>query len=211
MLLQQLIDGQSLSRTQAAKLMQGWLSEAVPPELSGAILTALNFRGISADELTGMAEVLQSQCSPLSTQKSALSTVIDTCGTGGDGSSTFNISTAVAFVAAASGVPVAKHGNRSASSLTGSADVLEALGVNLSASSDKVQAALQEVGITFLFAPGSHPALKAVAQLRRTLRVRTVFNLLGPFSKSFASHWAGGGVIYSQTFGDCCSSIKQFG
>jgi anthranilate phosphoribosyltransferase len=180
-LLQQLIDGQSLSRTQSAELMQGWLTEAVPPELSGAILTALNFKGISADELTGMAEVLQSQCSPLSTHHySALSTVIDTCGTGGDGSSTFNISTAVAFVAAASGVPVAKHGNRSASSLTGSADVLEALGVNLNASSEKVQAALQEVGITFLFAPGWHPALKAVAQLRRTLKVRTIFNLLGP-------------------------------
>lgn len=179
-LLQQLIDGQSLSRTQSAELMQGWLSEAVPPELSGAILTALNFRGISTDELTGMAEVLQSQCSPLSPQKSTFSTVIDTCGTGGDGSSTFNISTAVAFVAAASGVPVAKHGNRSASSLTGSADVLEALGVNLSASSEKVQAALQEVGITFLFAAGWHPALKAVAQLRRTLKVRTIFNLLGP-------------------------------
>ncbi|MEH2248752.1 anthranilate phosphoribosyltransferase [Nostoc sp.] len=187
-LLQQLIDGQSLSRTQAAELMQGWLSEVVPPELSGAILTALNFRGISADELTGMAEVLQSQCSPLSTQHelnhsyplTPLSTVIDTCGTGGDGSSTFNISTAVAFVAAAYGIPVAKHGNRSASSLTGSADVLEALGVNLSASSEKVQAALQEVGITFLFAPGWHPALKAVAELRRTLKVRTVFNLLGP-------------------------------
>ncbi len=187
-LLQQLIDGQSLSRTQSAELMQGWLSEAVPPELSGAILTALNFRGISADELTGMAEVLQSQCSPLSTHHglnaplplTSLSTVIDTCGTGGDGSSTFNISTAVAFVAAAYGIPVAKHGNRSASSLTGSADVLEALGVNLSASSEKVQAALQEVGITFLFAPGWHPALKAVASLRRTLKVRTIFNLLGP-------------------------------
>ncbi|MEH2167722.1 MAG: anthranilate phosphoribosyltransferase [Nostoc sp.] len=188
-LLQQLIDGQSLSRTQAAELMQGWLSEAVPPELSGAILTALNFRGISADELTGMAEVLQSQ-SKLGTGDWGLGTgqestqspipLIDTCGTGGDGSSTFNISTAVAFVAAASGVPVAKHGNRSASSLTGSADVLEALGVNLSASSEKVEAALQEVGITFLFAPGWHPALKAVASLRRTLKVRTIFNLLGP-------------------------------
>ncbi len=188
-LLQQLIDGQSLSRTQAAELMQGWLSEAVPPELSGAILTALNFRGISADELTGMAEVLQSQ-SKLGTGDWGLGTgqestqspipLIDTCGTGGDGSSTFNISTAVAFVAAASGIPVAKHGNRSASSLTGSADVLEALGVNLSASSEKVQAALQQVGITFLFAPGWHPALKAVAPLRRTLKVRTIFNLLGP-------------------------------
>ncbi|OUL35546.1 anthranilate phosphoribosyltransferase [Nostoc sp. T09] len=180
LLLQQLINGESLSRTQAAELMQGWLSESVPPELSGAILTALNFRGVSADELTGMAEVLQSQSSFLRTQNSALPSLIDTCGTGGDGSSTFNISTAVAFVAAAYGVPVAKHGNRSASSLTGSADVLEALGVNLSAPSEKVQAAVKEVGITFLFAPGWHPALKAVATLRRTLKVRTVFNLLGP-------------------------------
>jgi anthranilate phosphoribosyltransferase len=188
-LLQQLIDGQSLSQTQAAKLMQGWLNEAIPPELSGAILTALNFRGVSAEELTGMAEVLQSQSKLGTGQESTRSPIlnsqspiplIDTCGTGGDGSSTFNISTAVAFVAAASGVSVAKHGNRSASSLTGSADVLESLGVNLSASSEKVQAALQEVGITFLFAPGWHPALKAVAQLRRTLKVRTVFNLLGP-------------------------------
>jgi anthranilate phosphoribosyltransferase len=188
LILQQLIDGQSLSRAQAAELMQGWLTEAVPPELSGAILTALNFKGVSAEELTGMAEVLQSQSKMgngdwvLGTGKTSptLSTIIDTCGTGGDGSSTFNISTAVAFVAAAYGVPVAKHGNRSASSLTGSADVLEALGVNLAADSEKVQAALPEVGITFLFAPGWHPALKAVAQLRRTLRIRTVFNLLGP-------------------------------
>ncbi len=188
-LLQQLIDGQSLSRTQAAELMQGWLTEAVPPELSGAILTALNFKGVSADELTGMAEVLQSQSRLATGEESTQSPIpnpqspiplIDTCGTGGDGSSTFNISTAVAFVAATYGIPVAKHGNRSASSLTGSADVLESLGVNLSASSEKVQAALQEVGITFLFAPGWHPALKAVASLRRTLKVRTVFNLLGP-------------------------------
>jgi anthranilate phosphoribosyltransferase len=185
-LLQRLIDGQSLTRPQAAELMQGWLSEAVPSELSGAILTALNFKGVSAEELTGMAEVLQSQSlgsgensTPLPTPQSQFP-IIDTCGTGGDGSSTFNISTAVAFVVAAYGVPVAKHGNRSASSLTGSADVLEALGVNLSAPSEKVQAALQEVGITFLFAPGWHPALKAVAQLRRNLRIRTVFNLLGP-------------------------------
>ncbi|MDF2387045.1 anthranilate phosphoribosyltransferase [Nostoc ellipsosporum NOK] len=182
-LLQQLIDGESLSRAQAAELMQGWLTEAVPPELSGAILTALNFKGVSADELTGMAVVLQSQSKLGTGEYNSTQSpipVIDTCGTGGDGSSTFNISTAVAFVAAAYGVPVAKHGNRSASSLTGSADVLEALGVNLTAPSEKVQAALQEVGITFLFAPGWHPALKAVASLRRTLRVRTVFNLLGP-------------------------------
>ncbi|WP_413175075.1 anthranilate phosphoribosyltransferase [Anabaena azotica] len=178
-LLQQLLDRQSLSRTQAAELMQGWINEAVPPELSGAILMALNFKGVSAQELTGMAEVLKS-LSIQTTQAQSQIPLVDTCGTGGDGASTFNISTAVAFVTAAAGVLVAKHGSRSASSLTGSADVLEALGVNLNAASDKVQAAVQEVGITFLFAPGWHPALKAVAPLRRNLKVRTVFNLLGP-------------------------------
>ena len=180
-LLQQLLDKQSLSCEQASQLMQGWLNEEIPLVLSGAILAALQAKGISADELAGMAQVLQSQSSSLSTPHSPLPTpLIDTCGTGGDGASTFNISTAVAFVAAAAGVPVAKHGNRSASSKVGSADVLEALGINLNAASEKVQAAVQEVGITFLFAPCWHPALKAVASLRKTLKVRTVFNLLGP-------------------------------
>lgn len=181
-LLKQLLEGQSLSRTQAAELMQGWIKEAIPPELSGAILMALNFKGVCAEELTGMAEVLKS-LSSVTINKSDYTQflpLIDTCGTGGDGASTFNISTAVAFVVAAAGVRVAKHGSRSASSLTGSADVLEALGVNLTATSEKVQAAVEEVGITFLFAPGWHPALKAVAPLRRNLKVRTVFNLLGP-------------------------------
>ena len=181
-LLKQLLEGQSLSRTQATELMQGWIKEAIPPELSGAILMALNFKGVCAEELTGMAEVLKS-LSSVAINKSDYSQflpLIDTCGTGGDGASTFNISTAVAFVVAAAGVRVAKHGSRSASSLTGSADVLEALGVNLTATSEKVQAAVEEVGITFLFAPGWHPALKAVAPLRRNLKVRTVFNLLGP-------------------------------
>ncbi len=186
-LLQQLLDRQSLSRAQAADLMQGWLAEAIPPVLSGAILAAIQAKGISAQELVGMAQVLHSQSLAGESEsvfdpKSSISNLklIDTCGTGGDGASTFNISTAVAFVAAAGKVRVAKHGNRSASSKVGSADVLEALGVNLNADPAKVRAAVDEVGITFLFAPGWHPALKAVASLRRTLKVRTVFNLLGP-------------------------------
>lgn len=177
-LLKQLLEHQSLSRTQAAELMHGWINETVPPELSGAILMALNFKGISAEELTGMAEVLKSLSHQVQTHN--IYPLVDTCGTGGDGASTFNISTAVAFVVAAAGIPVAKHGSRSASSLTGSADVLEALGVNLAATPEKVQAAVKEVGITFLFAQGWHPALKAVAPLRRNLKVRTIFNLLGP-------------------------------
>lgn len=180
-LLQQLLDRQSLSPDQAAHLMQGWLAEAVPLELSGAILVAIQMKGVAAAELTGMAQVLHEQSFSLPPSHSPLPTpLIDTCGTGGDGAGTFNISTAVAFVAAAAGVPVAKHGNRSASSRVGSADVLEALGIRLDAPAEKIQAAIQEVGITFLFAPGWHPALKSVATLRRSLGVRTIFNLLGP-------------------------------
>jgi anthranilate phosphoribosyltransferase len=178
-LLQQLLDRQSLSQAQASQLMAGWLQEAIAPVLSGAILAAIQAKGVSAAELAGMAEVLKQQ----SLQQATINhntPVIDTCGTGGDGASTFNISTAVAFVAAAAGVKVAKHGNRSASSKVGSADVLEYLGVNLTAPSEKIRAALDEVGITFLFAPGWHPALKAVASLRKTLKIRTAFNLLGP-------------------------------
>ncbi|MCC5624512.1 anthranilate phosphoribosyltransferase [Nostoc sp. CHAB 5715] len=182
-LLQQLFARQSLTVSQAADLMQGWLTDAIPDVLSGAILAAIQAKGVSAEELVGMASVLQSQSPPLVQTRliaSLPTPLIDTCGTGGDGASTFNISTAVAFVAAAAGVKVAKHGNRSASSKTGSADVLEALGINLNATPEKVQAAVDEVGITFLFAPGWHPALKAIATLRKTLKVRTVFNLLGP-------------------------------
>jgi anthranilate phosphoribosyltransferase len=178
-LLQQLLDRQSLSQTQASQLMQGWLQEEIPAVLSGAILAAIQAKGVSATELAGMAQVLKSQ----SLQQQEIKytePVIDTCGTGGDCASTFNISTAVAFVAAAAGVKVAKHGNRSASSKVGSADVLEYLGVNLTAPSEQVQAAVQAVGITFLFARGWHPAMKSVAPLRQTLRIGTVFNLLGP-------------------------------
>lgn len=178
-LLQQLLDQQSLSQQQSARLMRGWLQQDIPPVLSGAILAALQAKGVSAEELAGMAQVLQEQ-SLQQSDVSHLETVIDTCGTGGDGASTFNISTAVAFVVAAAGVKVAKHGNRSASSKVGSADVLEALGIHLNASMEKTQAALNEVGITFLFAPGWHPAMKSIAPLRKTLQVRTVFNLLGP-------------------------------
>lgn len=178
-LLQQLLDGQSLTQAQASQLMEGWLRSQIPEVLSGAILAAIQAKGVSAEELAGMARVLKAQ----SLQQQGLQydyPVIDTCGTGGDGASTFNISTAVAFVAAAAGVKVAKHGNRSASSKVGSADVLEYLGVNLSAPPEKVKAAMEEVEITFLFARGWHPAMKSVAPLRTTLKVRTVFNLLGP-------------------------------
>ena len=178
-ILKDLSEGRSLSQDQSCALMQGWLAESVPPLLSGAILMALNAKGFSGAELAGMAQVLKS----LSAGQAAiahLAPVVDTCGTGGDGADTFNISTAVAFIVAATGLKVAKHGGRSSSSRVGSADVLEGLGLNFGADPAKIRSAVDEVGVTFLFAPGWHPAMKSVAPMRKALGIRTVFNLLGP-------------------------------
>ncbi len=177
-LLEQLLVGRSLSGEQATALMEGWLAESIEPVLTGALLAALRAKGPSGEELAAMAAVLRRAC-PLPGERPALP-LVDTCGTGGDGADTFNISTAVAFTAAACGAAVAKHGNRSASGRVGSADVLEALGLNLQADPAQVVGALPGSGVTFLFAPGWHPALVGLAPLRRSLGVRTVFNLLGP-------------------------------
>ena len=209
-LLQQLLDKQSLTQSQASQLMQGWLNEEIAPVLSGAILAAIQAKGVSAEELAGMAQVLQAQ----SLQQQTIQhnqPVVDTCGTGGDGASTFNISTAVAFVTAAAGVRVAKHGNRSASSKVGSADVLESLGLNLSAPYEQVKAALGEVGITFLFAPGWHPAMKSVAPVRRTLKVRTVFNLLGPLVNPLRPTGQIIGVFAPQFLVNIAQALNQLG
>jgi anthranilate phosphoribosyltransferase len=173
-ILKQLLEGESLTEELARQLMRGWLAGEIPPALSGAILAAIQAKGVAATELAGMAATI------LPNEGIVRRETIDTCGTGGDGASTFNISTAVAFVAAAAGVKVTKHGSRSVSSRVGSADVLEALGVNLGVDRDTAIAAVDRVGITFLFAPGWHPAMKAVAPIRQELKIRTIFNLIGP-------------------------------
>ena len=157
---------------------RAWLAEELSPVQTGAFLAGLRAKGMVADELAAMASVLRGAC-PLPCDRPELS-MVDTCGTGGDGADTFNISTAVAFTAAALGVNVAKHGNRSASGKVGSADVLEGLGLNLKAPLISVVDAISTTGVTFLFAPAWHPALVNLAPLRRSLGVRTVFNLLGP-------------------------------
>lgn len=211
-LLQQLIDKQSLSVEQAESLMQGWLSESIDPIMSGAILAALQSKGFSADELAGMARVLQGQSlGGMEVDDTLPSPRIDTCGTGGDGASTFNISTAVSFVAAAAGIPVVKHGNRSASSKVGSADVLEGLGVDLSAPPEKARAAVKAVGVTFLFARGWHPAMKAVAPIRGTLKVRTVFNLLGPLVNPLRPTGQVIGVFDPTVIGTMAEALNQLG
>ena len=177
-LLELLLCGESLSAAQATDLMQAWLSESLTPAQTGAFLAGLRAKGMEAEELAAMAMVLREAC-PLPCARPDRF-LVDTCGTGGDGADTFNISTAVAFTATACGVDVAKHGNRSASGKVGSADVLEGLGLNLKAPLQSVVDAIPAAGVTFLFAPAWHPALVNLAPLRRSLGVRTVFNLLGP-------------------------------
>jgi anthranilate phosphoribosyltransferase len=183
--LKQILADVPLDRAQANQVMTGWLEGQIPPELSGAILVAWQYRRIRPVELAGLVEVLIAQAVNSDAPSPAYPVLLDTCGTGGDGASTFNISTAVALVVSAAGVPVAKHGNRAVSSRSGSADVLEALGINLGADSTKIRSALEQVGITFLFAPHWHPAMKAIAPLRKSLGIRTVFNLLGPLVNPF--------------------------
>ena len=182
-ILESLLSSNDLTDEQSNFLMNSWLENKIEPVQTGAFLAAFRSKGVSGDELSAMAKILQNA----SITPSALPSfdLVDTCGTGGDGANTFNISTAVAFVAAALGVKIAKHGNRSASGKVGSADVLENLGLPLKVSSEKVVEALKNLGITFLFAPSWHPSLVNLAPLRKSLGVRTIFNLLGPLVNPF--------------------------
>ncbi|MBN2309911.1 MAG: anthranilate phosphoribosyltransferase [Candidatus Hydrogenedentes bacterium] len=177
--LDTLVQGNDLSRDEAADAMHDLMSGEVSPALIGAFLAAMRMKGETIDEITGFAQTMRAMATPVRTMRSPL---VDTCGTGGDHSGTFNISTTAAFVVAGAGVAVAKHGNRSASSQCGSADVLEALGVNIDATPEQVGRCIDDVGIGFLFARTLHGAMKHVAGTRRELRLRTVFNVLGPLT-----------------------------
>jgi len=176
-ILESLLSANDLTEEQSNYLMNSWLENKIEPVQTGAFLAAFRAKGVSGDELSAMAKILQDASITPSDIPSY--DLVDTCGTGGDGANTFNISTAVAFVSAALGVKIAKHGNRSASGKVGSADVLENLGLPLNVSSEKIVEALKNLGITFLFAPSWHPSLVNLAPLRKSLGVRTIFNLLG--------------------------------
>jgi anthranilate phosphoribosyltransferase len=177
--LNQLIHGRSLSRKQAHRLMTQVMSGQVPSSQLAGILVALRTKGETVDEITGFAEAMRESSVSVAPRRSDL---VDTCGTGGDGSGSFNISTTTALVAAAMGCGVAKHGNRAVSSACGSADVLEALGVNIALDAQQVSHLVDEIGLGFLFAPELHPAMKHAMPARRELGVRTVFNILGPLT-----------------------------
>lgn len=174
-----LANRQSLSTEEAYATMDEIMSGAATDAHISAFLMGLRLKGETVEEIAGCARAMKAKAISI---KSRHPVIIDTCGTGGDASGTFNISTAAAIIASAAGAVVAKHGNRAVSSKSGSADVLKALGVNIDLSIDRVGAVLDEVGITFLFAPLMHGAMKFAAPVRRDLGIRTIFNILGPLT-----------------------------
>lgn len=177
--INQLLEGESLSAEQAEEVMDEIMTGSATPAQIAGFLVALRVKGETVDEITGCARAMRRaavQVRPTRTD------IVDTCGTGGDRAGTFNISTTTAFVVAGAGLGVAKHGNRSVSSQSGSADVLEAMGVNLEMTPEQVAQTIDEIGIGFLFAPKFHPAMRYAIGPRRELGVRTVFNILGPLT-----------------------------
>jgi anthranilate phosphoribosyltransferase len=185
-----LVDRRDLSRIEAAAAMEAIMTGAATNAQIAAFLTALRMKGETVEELIGFAQVMRQKVVRIRTRADEVAALtgtdremlIDTCGTGGDATGTFNVSTATAFVVAGAGLKVAKHGNRSVSSLCGSADVVEALGINLELTPQKVGRCVDEVGIGFLYAPLLHTAMKHVMPARREMGVRTVFNMLGPLT-----------------------------
>ena len=176
--IEELVAGRSLSMDQASAVMDEIMEGQATQAQLAAFLTALRLKGETPEEIAGMATVMRGKALRVEVEGA----VVDTCGTGGDGSGTFNISTAAAFVAAGAGLKVAKHGNRAASGTCGSADVLEALGVKIELGPEAVKQCIDEVGIGFMYAPTFHPAMKYAAPVRRELGIRTVFNILGPLT-----------------------------
>ncbi|WP_219836543.1 anthranilate phosphoribosyltransferase [Paenibacillus sp. R14(2021)] len=177
--LNQIIGGTDLSREEARSVMEIIMSGEASGAQIGSVVTALRMKGETRDEITGFAEAMRACSNHVSTERNGL---LDTCGTGGSGIHKFNISTASAIIAAAAGVRVAKHGNRAMSGKSGSADTLEALGVNITLTADQAARCLDAIGICFMFAQLYHPSLKHAAGPRREIGIRTIFNMLGPLT-----------------------------
>ncbi len=200
-------DGQILSRAEITTAMQQMLNGDALPVQIATLLTALKMRGETPAEIAAAAEAMRAEA----TRISGPSDCLDTCGTGGDGAQTYNISTAVAFVLAGCGVPVAKHGNKAVSSQSGSSDVLAELGVNLMAPMDTVKGCLDEIGIAFLFAQRHHPAVRHVAPVRTDMGVRTIFNLLGPLTNPARARYQLLGVYDHSLTGPVAEVLRKLG
>lgn len=207
--LNHVINGQDLSFDAMQNLMhQVMAGELTPVQIAG-ILVALRIKGETVDEIAAAASVMRELSAKVSIQDATH--LIDTCGTGGDGIQTFNVSTVSAFVAAAAGAKVAKHGGRSVSSTCGSADVLEVLGVNVNQTPEQVANCVNDIGLGFMFAPNHHSAMKHSAPVRRELGVRTLFNLLGPLTNPANAKRQVMGVFSAALTGKLAHVLKQLG
>ncbi|AEF94537.1 Anthranilate phosphoribosyltransferase [Desulfotomaculum nigrificans CO-1-SRB] len=194
--IKMVVSGHHLSEAEAQETMNEIMEGQATPAQIAAFLTALHLKGETAEEITGFTRTMRAKASRVITRRTGL---VDTCGTGGDGANTFNISTACALVLAGAGIPVAKHGNRSVSSKCGSADVLEALGVAVNLTPEEAGLCLDQVGIAFLFAPLLHGAMKYAAGPRKEIGIRTVFNILGPLTNPAGAQ--------SQVLGVYCADL----
>jgi anthranilate phosphoribosyltransferase len=206
--LQTVLNQQDLTLTQMREVMHRIMSGEATDAQMGGFLIALRCKGESIDEITAAAQVMRELATPVVVTGEH---IIDTCGTGGDGANTFNISTTAAFVVAAAGAQVAKHGNRSVSSKSGSADVLEAAGVNLNLSPEQVAQCVNQIGVGFLFAPKHHGAMKHTSHVRKEMGVRTLFNLLGPLSNPAAAPHQLIGVFDKQWLESLAQVLKNLG
>ncbi|QWV99200.1 anthranilate phosphoribosyltransferase [Geomonas nitrogeniifigens] len=216
------VERENLSEAEMIEVMDQIMSGGATPAQIAAFITALRMKGETVDEITGAARVMRDRALPIRVGKSVLGidrddinldreTILDTCGTGGSGTNSFNISTTVAFIVSACGVKVAKHGNRAVSSSCGSADVLEALGVNLDVTPETVERCISEIGIGFLFAPALHGAMKHAIGPRREIGVRTIFNILGPLTNPAGADCQVLGVYREELVEKLAQVLKKLG
>lgn len=207
--IQKLVEGTNLTHAEAQSIIREIMTGEATNAQIAAFLTALRMKGETVDEVTALAEIMREQCRRIS--PSITGRLLDTCGTGGDRIKTFNISTAAAFVVAGAGVAIAKHGNRSVTSRSGSADVLERLGLNLNVEPENVAATIEQVGIGFMFAPVFHPAMKYAVAPRKEVGIRTIFNLLGPLTNPASANAQLLGVYDPRLTAPLAQSLKNLG
>lgn len=207
--LEKVLNGSDLGHAEMLAMMQQIMGGELTPVQIAALLIALRMKGETVDEIAAAATVMRSLSTKVDIRDSTY--LVDTCGTGGDGIQTFNVSTVSAFVAAAAGAKVAKHGGRSVSSTCGSADVLEALGVNVNLTPEQVAKCVDDIGIGFMFAPNHHSAMKYAAPVRRELGVRTMFNLLGPLTNPASAKRQVMGVFDKDLTGKLAQVLQKLG
>jgi anthranilate phosphoribosyltransferase len=207
--IQKLIEGCSLTGDESGEIMREVMSGKATNSQTAAFLTALRMKGEAVEELIAFVSIMREYCSQI--HPTVRSRLVDTCGTGGDKIKTFNVSTAAAFVIAGAGVVVAKHGNRAVTSKSGSADVLEKLGLNLQLEPYAIEGIIEKVGIGFMFAPAFHPAMKYAAEPRQEIGIRTVFNLLGPLTNPASANAQLLGVYDSKLAGPMAFALQRLG